>query len=222
MNRELLEQPFKPEQIKQRAGAFGQTLQYIEGHAVIQRMNEAFDGQWSFRIKSHDMLESEIIVLGELCAGTSTKTQFGSSTITKSKSTGEVLSLADDFKAAATDALKKCATMFGVGLHLYAGQSVESSPSIQSAHQGSMPPGYTNGGSDSSNNSSSDNGDYGNDTNGKGRLSSKQYNFILNLAVKRGLTQNAIDKKAVDEYGAVVAHLSKDSASTMIKQMLNH
>jgi hypothetical protein len=30
-----------------------------------------------------------------------------------------IISLGDDLKAAATDCLKKCATLFGVGLHLY-------------------------------------------------------------------------------------------------------
>src|SRR5436309_3341261 len=30
-----------------------------------------------------------------------------------------LVSLGDDLKAAATDSLKKCATLFGVGLHLY-------------------------------------------------------------------------------------------------------
>ena len=43
MNRELLEKPFAPEQIKQREGNFGKTLDYIEGHAIIQRLNDAFD-----------------------------------------------------------------------------------------------------------------------------------------------------------------------------------
>ena len=36
MNRELLEKPFSPEQIKQRDGNFGKTLDYVEGHAIIQ------------------------------------------------------------------------------------------------------------------------------------------------------------------------------------------
>ena len=35
MNRELLEKPFAPEQIKQRDGNFGKTLDYVEGHAII-------------------------------------------------------------------------------------------------------------------------------------------------------------------------------------------
>ena len=50
MNREILEQPFGPEQIKQREGNFGKMLDYIEGHAVIQRLNDAFDADWSFTI----------------------------------------------------------------------------------------------------------------------------------------------------------------------------
>ncbi|BBO74557.1 hypothetical protein DSCW_19740 [Desulfosarcina widdelii] len=34
MKREILEQPFGPEQIKQREGNFGRMLDYIEGHEV--------------------------------------------------------------------------------------------------------------------------------------------------------------------------------------------
>ena len=56
MNRDILEQPFGPEQIKQRKGNFGKTLDYIEGHAVIQRLNDAFDADWSFNIVRHDVL----------------------------------------------------------------------------------------------------------------------------------------------------------------------
>ena len=48
--RELLEQPFRPEQIKQRQGSFGQTLDYVSGYTVIERLNEAFESQWSFEI----------------------------------------------------------------------------------------------------------------------------------------------------------------------------
>jgi hypothetical protein len=45
--------------------------------------------------------------------------QFGKSGITRSTKDNAIVSLGDDLKAAATDALKKCATLFGVGLHLY-------------------------------------------------------------------------------------------------------
>ena len=45
MNREQLERPFGPEQIKRRQGMNGDVLGYIEGSAVIQRLNESFDSE---------------------------------------------------------------------------------------------------------------------------------------------------------------------------------
>ena len=50
MNRDLLEKPFEPAQIKQRKGRNG-PVDYVEGHLVIARLNEAFAGQWSFEIE---------------------------------------------------------------------------------------------------------------------------------------------------------------------------
>jgi hypothetical protein len=118
MNRELLEKPFDKEQIKQRKGSFGNMLDYVEARAVIQRLNDAFDGNWSFEIISHEQPAGEVIVLGKLTADGISKSQFGSNKITVSKQ-GEIISIGDDLKAAASDCLKKTATLFGVGLHLY-------------------------------------------------------------------------------------------------------
>jgi hypothetical protein len=72
-------------------------------------------------LTNHEILKEtdEVIVIGQLNAGGIVKSQFGSSRITRAKETGDIISLADDLKAAATDALKKAATLLGVGLHLY-------------------------------------------------------------------------------------------------------
>ena len=87
MNRELLEKPFAPEQIKQREGNFGKTLDYIEGHSVIQWLNDAFESEWSFEILEHEIQKDtdEVIVLGKLSAGNVVKSQFGSSRITRAR-----------------------------------------------------------------------------------------------------------------------------------------
>ena len=71
MNRELLEKPFTQDHIKQREGAFGKMLDYVEAHHVIKRLNDAFDAEWSFSILKHEILQEtdEVIVLGELRAG---------------------------------------------------------------------------------------------------------------------------------------------------------
>ena len=118
MNRELLEKPFDKEQIKQRKGSFGEMIDYVETHAVITRLNEAFDGQWSFEIISQETTAQEVIVSGKLTADGVSKCQFGSNKISLSKQ-GEIISVGDDWKAAASDCLKKCASLFGIGLHLY-------------------------------------------------------------------------------------------------------
>jgi len=130
MNRDILEKHFGQEQIKQREGNFGKMLDYIEGHSVIQRLNDAFDADWSFTIVRYDILKEtdEVIVQGELKAGNVVKMQFGSSKITHARKNGDIISLGDDLKAAATDALKKAATLFGVGLHLYRNDGQQHGP----------------------------------------------------------------------------------------------
>ena len=125
---ELLSKPFPPEKVKQREGRWGEVLDYVEVAPVISRLNEAFEGHWSFRIVwprdpsfylDHERDLKEVVVLGELSAAGERKQQFGRSSVTREKETGRVLSIGDDLKAAASDALKKCATLFGVALYLY-------------------------------------------------------------------------------------------------------
>jgi len=198
MNRQLLEQAFSADQIKQREGDSGRAIDYIEGHSVIQRLNDAFESAWSFEIISHEIHQEEVVVIGKLTAGTLAKSQFGSSRITRNRDTKEIVSLADDLKAAATDALKKCATLFGVGLHMYAAKNGNAR-----ADQGHDSDGR-NGGS----------------TNG--RLSSKQHSFLMKLATERKLTKKELNDRCVQEFGAVVDYLSRNDAAKMIEKMLAH
>jgi hypothetical protein len=127
MNRALLEHPFDPVQIKQRKGRNG-VLDYVEGHTVVARLNAALDGAWSFEVVAHEVRDQEVLVLGKLTAAGIVKMQFGASQLTRDRESKALISLGDDLKAAATDALKKCATFLGVGLHLYADRPVRSEP----------------------------------------------------------------------------------------------
>ena len=127
MNRDLLEHPFDPAQIKQRKGRNG-VLDYVEGHTVVARLNAALDGAWSFEVVAHEVRDDEVLVLGKLTAAGITKMQFGASQVTRDRETKALISLGDDLKAAATDALKKCATFLGVGLHLYAERPLRPEP----------------------------------------------------------------------------------------------
>lgn len=116
---EALQREFDPRFIKQRKGNFGATLDYIEAHMVIQRLNQAFQGDWSFEVSEYTQLEDEVVVLGKLSANGIVKQQFGSSKVTRAKGSDEALCIGDDLKSGASDALKKCSTLLGIGLHLY-------------------------------------------------------------------------------------------------------
>lgn len=119
MNLDHLVRPFSAGQVKQRTTAMGNKVDYLETPTVIIRMNEAFLGEWSFKILEHQMLDDVIVVLGELTAAGVTKQQFGTCELNHEGEEGNVFSIGDAMKAAASDALKKCATLFGIGLQLY-------------------------------------------------------------------------------------------------------
>ncbi len=212
MNRQLLESTFLPDQVKQRSGSFGKTLDYIEGHSVIKRLNDAFDGCWSFEILSHEILEDEVIVKGSLSAEDVIKTQFGGSSITRAKDTGAIVNLADDLKAAATDSLKKCATMLGVGLYLYGVGPVSAGGNNghradhgrTSSHAEDRP-------ARSSDTSSS--------TYGNGRISNKQLSYLIALGKDLRLDSKELDRQALELFGVRMAYLTRKDASAFIDQL---
>jgi hypothetical protein len=103
----------------------GVELTYITGEQVTSRLNEVLGVEnWSFRVLRHDIDKEadEVWVLGELTATidgvTIVKQQFGSQKLKRSRSTGTALDLGFDLKGASTDAMKKCASLLGIGLYL--------------------------------------------------------------------------------------------------------
>src|SRR5262245_66264352 len=113
MNRQLLEKPFDAAQIRQRKGRNGM-LDYVEGHSVIQRLNEALEGAWSFEIVQHEVREDEVLVLARLSAGGVVKMNFGVSQVTREGGSGAIVSLGDGLTAAAPAELRKGAELLGV------------------------------------------------------------------------------------------------------------
>src|SRR5436190_17405484 len=103
----------------------GVQLTYVSGEQVVRRLNEVLGvSGWSFRVLGHDINAEadEAWALGELVAEIGERTvvrqQFGSQKVRRSRSTGAPLDLGFDLKGASTDALKKCASLLGVGLYL--------------------------------------------------------------------------------------------------------
>jgi hypothetical protein len=114
-------------EIKYRQGRGGLQFAYVEHGYVTERLNLVFGFNWDFEIVDKQILEDEVIVEARLTvrtpgAQTIVKTQFGGAEIKRHASgakSGRPLSIADDYKAAASDALKKCASLLGIGLDLY-------------------------------------------------------------------------------------------------------
>ncbi|MCX7667370.1 MAG: RAD52 family DNA repair protein [Atribacterota bacterium] len=119
-NREILEKKFSKKEVKRRPGREGKELFYIETPSVIKRLNEAFDGDWSFEVKEKeiDLTRGYIWILGRLTCGNIVKEQFGFKAFSPNHERN-FSDFGDDLKAATSDALKKCATLLGVGLYLY-------------------------------------------------------------------------------------------------------
>ncbi len=127
MKKEVLTRPFAPGQIRTRKGQGGKSLSYVETHAVIARLNEAADFDWSFEVVRHEVLADEVIVLCKLAMDGITKMAFGGSSVTRDNA-GNDVSLADDLKSATSDAIKKTASLFGIGLELYRGAPAGQAP----------------------------------------------------------------------------------------------
>ena len=204
--REILEQPFSDDAIRSRKGTFGKELAYAEVHNYIARLNQAFAGDWSFDIVEHRILDNEVIVLGKLMAGEIHKSAFGCSAITTARESGEKVSLGDDLKAAASDALKKCSSLLGLGLHLY-GMGDDAQPKKGAQNSTVTFPGTKPG-----------NGS----TNGNNKLlTSRQYGAIMGLAEKAGYSEAQVKTRILDAYGTPVEKLDRRTASEVITELNN-
>ena len=114
--------PFETTFRDQRGGV---ELEYITGEQCVSRLNQVLGPvAWSFVVREHGLNAEadEIWVLGELTVTldgvTATRQQFGSQKIKRARQTGNPLDIGFDLKGATTDALKKCASLVGVGLYL--------------------------------------------------------------------------------------------------------
>jgi hypothetical protein len=215
MNRALLEKPFEPSQIKQRQGNFGHILDYVEGHVVTSRLNDAFEGNWSFEIVKYRILKetNEVIVLGKLIAGNVTKMAFGVKEIATNKDTKAIISLGDDLKAASTDALKKAASLLGVGLYLYSEFRSNGTGGNDSKDQAD---GNTGNESKNQTGAQSSSGKPDGDV---GRLTNKQLAMIFAVGKSKGLQSKDIKDKALATFSKNLNFLTKAEASTFINAL---
>ncbi len=116
----VIERPLPKEKIKQRPGKAGMTYDYVTPDFIISLLNEAFDYRWNTVITHRTMVADTAVVELQLTVWDAenqaiVKTQYGSCDVGRGMGPGEA------FKGAASDAMKKAATLLGVALELYGG-----------------------------------------------------------------------------------------------------
>lgn len=113
VSNEVLTRAFPREAIKQRRGASGKALSYVEAHSVIRRLIEATGNNFAFRVLSIDIQDTLVMATVELeLPGLGKRQHVGTQRMNGGNND-------DAVKAAISDGLKKSSTLFGVGLELY-------------------------------------------------------------------------------------------------------
>jgi hypothetical protein len=174
----------------------------------------------------HEIREEEVLVLAKLTAEGITKMNFGVSQVTRERDSGALISLGDDLKAAATDSLKKCATFFGVGLHLYAekplagrGPAARSVPAPPGLAPVPRPPAKVpmngtrpgNGGQPGN----------GRPTNGhaSGSITPRQLDAIWKVGQAKGLDPNAVEHMSLRVFNRKPDALTHEEGAALIKEL---
>lgn len=118
------------EVVLQRPAGKGINVDYVPGWWFIEQLNSLFGYFWDFEIEAQEIGKESCWVRGKLTIKNSetnltvTKTAFGGS---KLKSQGNpAIDIGDDLKTAATDALKKAATLLGVAADIYGKREVQN------------------------------------------------------------------------------------------------
>lgn len=113
-----LGEPFPQQALKSRRAGGGKDLTYVEGHTVIHRLNDATENTWNFSVDKIERTEidpANAVLMAYVTLeipGLGKRSHIGVQSVNARG--GE-----DLVKGCVTDALKKAATLFGVGLELY-------------------------------------------------------------------------------------------------------
>ena len=194
----IINRPFDPKHIKTRLGPDGKTLSYAEVQTYVDRLNEAFGNEWSFELARREQTEDQVIVEVRLTAGNVIKTGLGGASIIRRRDNGEVVDLANDYKRAEADALKRACRLLGIGAELYGSE--------QDADDTGTQVGHTNDGEDNPRSQPPP----------RERLTSAQLGAIKAISRKQGLDSTTLRRDIKAKFGVEVEYLSKKQASEVI------
>lgn len=114
--------------VKERTIRGGGKAKFVQIQYVIGMLNLITGYRWDFEIVNEKEISGQIIVCGKLTVATKdgntiTKTQYGGAEIKKyskdHEKAGEPMDISSDYKAAASDCIKKCSSLMGIAWDVY-------------------------------------------------------------------------------------------------------
>lgn len=109
--------------VKERPAKGGGKWKFVSGGYVKKVLNLMFGWDWDFEVVSEQVAFGQVIVKGKLTCRSNgkeiVKMQFGKKDVVFKKGTQDPLDIGNDFKAATTDSLKKCAAELGIAADIY-------------------------------------------------------------------------------------------------------
>lgn len=221
--RKILQRPFATELLKYREGPGGIRLSYVEVQHYLDRLNEAFGGEWSLEVVRREQVEDQLLVEVRLTTGGVIKVGLGGATVTRRKDNGKMCSLADDYKKAEADAIKRASRLLGIGASLYHDdveshrEGPEEPRSGQPSHtaQLSRPQGVTvpEPRTATTARPTADGAPE------RLRLTARQLGAIQAIARARGLETRDLRERVREEFGVVPEHLTRAQASQLLTRL---
>ena len=122
-----IQQPTPIDQLEEKDMGYG-VLTYVSIGYIIDVLNDIFNFDWSFEVTDQQVGNVNVYVRGKLTVGDISKEQYGGSAIKFTKEIykdgilvkpSKVMDIGNDLKSASSDALKKCASLFGIASDVY-------------------------------------------------------------------------------------------------------
>jgi len=128
MRKEILEELYKPFELKARPGQGNQTFKYVPSDDIVDRMNKVFMGDWSTEVVEKEIIEDQILIRVRVYAQTDTgmywQEGYASQPIarfTQGPKSNKIIDIGNSYKSAMSKAIKTAVAKWGVGLYLEGG-----------------------------------------------------------------------------------------------------
>lgn|SRR3990167_2463598 len=140
-----------PQFVLKRKGKGGMTFDYVPGSYFKKVLNFTFGWNWDFKITKQEIIGevgeswAQVVTLGSLTVKddqghTITKEDNGKADIKYLRGTKTPMDIGNDFKASATDCLKRCGAQLGIASDVYGRGELKSDVGYEVPNTPTTPP----------------------------------------------------------------------------------